>query len=185
MIKSRINIKISDTSSYRSMVVPLFDHIFTVYFLSIARNVPKDSQTVSLHVGNQVLSIVSPLKTPLVDTWRNTLISLLICHMFISTGRFARSSSALETRLSELCHNVPSMMRKLSTSQLLHYVFVKKRVIPSLVQFRCCKVIKIDYSPSVRHLARSLILCELNYIQVLGDSLDKVSKDSSQASLDS
>ena len=179
---SHINIKISDTSSYRNLVLPPLDHIFMRYFLSITRDVQKDSRMVSLHVGNTVLSIASPLKVPLVDMSRNILISLLICHMFIRTGKYLRSSSAVETRLSELCLNVPKMTRKLSCSQLSLLVFGKKRVISNLLQFRCCKVIKIDYSPSVRRMARSLILCELNYIQVLGDSIEKASKDSVQVS---
>ena len=169
MTTSRINLKISDTSSFRNLEVPLLDRTITRYFLSITRNSETGSQIVSFHVGNLVVSIRNMSKTPLVPMLRNTLTSLMICHMFIKIARWHRSTSALETRLSELSVNVPKMISKWSTTQLLRHLLEKQRILHTLLMFHCNPLIKIDYSPNLRATARSLILCELNSIKLAED----------------
>ena len=160
-------IKTSDGSVFLSMEVPHLGRIFIRYISSKTPGSRIISRKVYLRVGRTVLTIASTLRSRLIPMLRNILTSYLACLRFISTVRFAPSSRVLEDRLSVVIStskmNLSTSLKVLQFLQSSHL----PRLIQHLAQFHCSRVLRIEYSPRLRHLTESLILCELHYMDLL------------------
>ena len=178
-------IKTSGSSRFLSMEVLPLGHIFIRYISSTTKPSQIVSRKVYCRVGSMVVVIQSSLNVRLQVMLRNILMSYLSCLLFINTAPYARSSSALSDRLSVVLQNVPRITRKFSLMNLLHYLLMTRKIFQKLLMFHCCRVLKIDYSPKLRDLTISLILCELSSTDLVRDALTKVSPTSETSMISS
>ncbi len=165
------NIRISDISFVRNMVLPHYVPTSTESILLMIQKSQNILTNLYLIHGNKAVWIVNTSKSLLVPMLRNTLISLLVCRSFILQARFAKDSTSLDSRLSELALNLTRKYRRVSVYSLYRELIEEKQILTKLFSVRMTQVLKIDYIPSVFSLSRSLILAELNYIQLYADSL--------------
>ena len=132
-----------------------------------------------LNVGNLVIQMPMRQSTrvmPLPVMLRSILIALLIYLRFTPTISYLRSSSQVDTRLSEVCTNLIRKYKDYSLVALCaelqkRYEMGKQK----FALFRSPLPLRLDYIPSVPVLVRSLILAELNYIDVYSKKAENLS----------
>ena len=95
------------------------DRIIMAYYSSHRNSRPRIFKSLSLRVGNSVLSIRRQSQMSIVRMLRNTLIALLICHRFIYTARFVRSHYIQNARLLALSLTLRKKYERYSIQRLL------------------------------------------------------------------
>ena len=116
------NIKTIGRRLSLSMDLQLLEDTTTECSSLTMTELPQESPKRYLRVGLLVIQLPTLLNTPgmrLPGMLRNTLIALLIFLQFMPTVRFLRSSSEVETRLSEVCLNLRKKYVKYSLIALV------------------------------------------------------------------
>lgn len=168
-----------------NMEKPHFDHTTMESCGSIPDGLLTTSMSYSLKHGKNELELVLPpldertghlLRSPLLHMLRNILIALIICQKCLPQLKYARSQSAVGDRLSEACFNLTRKFSRYSIKGLLQLAFPRK-MEDRLLLLRFYPHLRIDCSRSVYAIVCSLLMLELESIDLLNDSLrQRISK---------